>query len=86
MTPSDDDLASEVGQRIQALRSEHETSRAALARICGRDAKTVWRWEHGRALPTGTDLIAISRAFEVTADWLLLGKEAKSRKTGEAAA
>lgn len=70
-----DPQAREVGERIRSLRAEHKTKRAALARLCGRDPKTVWRWEHGLTLVDSASALAICRAYEVSADWLLLGRE-----------
>lgn len=62
-----------VGERVRWLRGKHKVARAALARLCGRDDKTVWRWEHGRALPDTHSVLAICRTYGVSADWLLRG-------------
>lgn len=40
-----------------------------------RDQNQFYRWARGESVPNLTSLIAIAHAFEVSLDWLVLGKE-----------
>ncbi|GLC87524.1 helix-turn-helix domain-containing protein [Lysinibacillus piscis] len=64
-----------IGSRIRFLRGEASISQAKLGKQIGVSAGNVGEWEAGRSKPGADALIALSDFFNVTADWILTGKE-----------
>ena len=62
-----------MGGRIERMRARLGLSTEALAARIGVDEETVRDWERDRAAPGQERLIALSRAFGVTAAWLMEG-------------
>lgn len=66
-----------IGERIKLLRDKHGLSQAAFAKRIGVSAGNVgdWESEKKKSLPGAKAIYAIAKEFDVTADWLLTGKE-----------
>lgn len=60
-----------LGQRISAKRSELGLSQSALGEQLGVSRQSVFKWESDAAIPEIDKLIALSRLFGVSLDWLL---------------
>lgn len=60
-----------LGQRIQALRKQHNLSQEALGEKLGVSRQAVSRWEMDGAVPEVDKLIAMSRLFGVSLDDLM---------------
>lgn len=66
-----------IYERIQYLRKSHNLSQEQLADRLGVSRQAVSKWESRQSLPDIDKIIAISRYFSVSCDWLLTGKETK---------
>ncbi|WP_129724375.1 helix-turn-helix domain-containing protein [Xylanivirga thermophila] len=64
----------DIGERIKMLRKINNISQANLSKKIGVSSGNVGDWERGRAKPGVDALIALIQYFNVSADWLLLGK------------
>jgi transcriptional regulator with XRE-family HTH domain len=62
-----------MGARIAALRREAGMNQAQLARALQVSPSAVGMYEQGRREPSGDTLVALSRIFGVTTDYLLTG-------------
>lgn len=67
-----------LDERIQSLRKRSGLSQEQLAEAIGVSRQAVSRWETGAALPDAMNVLALSRLFGVTADYLLGGGSAPS--------
>lgn len=65
-----------VGDRLRALRERAGLSRSAAEALTGVDRQTLVRYESGSRAPSVLALIALARSYDVTTDWLLLGRRA----------
>lgn len=63
-----------VGQRIRYLRENHDMTRTALANLMNVDRRTLSRWEDDSAAPNPSDIARLSEIFEVSCDYIILGK------------
>ncbi len=79
-----------LAEKIQYMRKKAGLSQEALAEILGVSRQAVSKWETGEAAPEAGKVFALSRAFGVTADWLLSNEglperklEPEAGKTGE---
>lgn len=59
------------GEKLTHLRKREGMSQEDLAAQVGISRQTVSRWELGTAMPDSSNLLAISRLFRVSADYLL---------------
>lgn len=66
--------AEEVGARIKIIRTAHAISQGTLAKICGVVPSAVGNWEQGRARPTLAQAKAIADEFDLTLDYIFLGR------------
>lgn len=64
-----------LGSRIAALRKSAGLSQAALASRIGVSPSAIGMYEQGRREPSGDLLIALSRQFNVSVDYLLTGRK-----------
>lgn len=64
-----------IGQRIKELRVSKKLSQKELAEKLGVSRGNVGDWESEKSKPGADALLALSRFFGVTADWLLSGEE-----------
>ena len=62
-----------LGARIAALRRDAGWSQAELGKRLQVSASAVGMYEQGRREPSGDTLVALSRIFGVTPDYLLTG-------------
>lgn len=68
-----------IGKRIKELRNEIKLSQKELAENIGVSRGNVGDWESEKSKPGADALFSISQFFNVTADWLLSGKESGAR-------
>lgn len=73
-----------LGQRIQALRKEHDLSQEGLGEKLGVSRQAISRWEMDGAVPEVDKLIAMGKLFGVSVDHLL-GVEAPAAEENAAA-
>ena len=64
-----------IGERIRYLRKTRKLSMAELGEAIGTDSGNIGNWENNRRIPGGNFIIALSRYFNVSTDWILTGKE-----------
>ena len=75
-----------LGARIAALRRAAGWSQGELAQILQVSPSAVGMYEQGRREPSAEILVALSRAFHVTIDYLLTGSPAPEElQTAESA-
>ena len=60
-----------LGDKLRDLRNERNLSQAQLAKRIGVTSSTIALYETGERLPSLPRLIALSRSFGVTTDYLL---------------
>lgn len=63
-----------VGQRIAFLRSRNSMTQRELARRLSLSPSAVGMYEQGRRQPSGELIVALSKVFSVSADYLLTGE------------
>lgn len=64
-----------LAHRIAMLRQKENMSQAQLANLLNISASTVGMYEQGRRTPNLDTLVAMSKAFHVSLDYLITGKE-----------
>ncbi|QHQ59616.1 helix-turn-helix domain-containing protein [Anaerocolumna sedimenticola] len=64
-----------IGERIRYERMTHKMSMQALANVLGKSKGNISEYEKGKYEPSAQTVIALSRIFNVSADWLLTGEE-----------
>ena len=67
--------AGTIGARIGLARKSSKLTLQQLGSILGVNHTSVWKWEHGKALPELTDLARLADALAVSVDHLLRGEE-----------
>ena len=60
-----------LAEKIVTLRKQNGLSQEALAEHVGVSRQAVSRWEMGTALPDASNLLQLSKLFEVSTDYLL---------------
>ena len=70
-----------IGERIKHLRNKKGLSMAGLEKAINAATGNVNNWEKNRRIPSGNNIIALSRYFNVSTDWLLTGKESRFTET-----
>ena len=60
-----------IGTRIAQKRKEHHWSQEALGDLLGVSRQAIYKWESDTALPEIEKLLALSKLFGVSVDWLL---------------
>ncbi len=70
-------------QRLYELRKNAGLSQEELAGLLGVTRQAVQKWEAGASRPDMDNLVALSRHFGVTLDWLIIGKEEERRSGGD---
>lgn len=63
----------DLAQRIQHLRKEKGLSQEELAEALGVSRQAVSKWESAQSTPDVEKIVAMSRYFAVTTDYLLMG-------------
>ncbi len=69
-----------LGARIATLRRAANLSQGALARRLQVSASAIGMYEQGRREPSAEILVALSRIFGVTVDYLLTGQASKQEQ------
>lgn len=64
-----------IGERIRYKRMTHKMSMQVLADALGKSKGNISDYEKGKYEPSAQTVIALSRIFNVSADWILTGKE-----------
>jgi len=59
------------GEKLYQLRTERKMSQEALARKLGVSWQAISRWELGEVVPDTVNVLAVSRLFHVSVDFLL---------------
>ncbi len=73
-----------VGQRLKQKRKALGLTQTVLAKTLGVGQDQIARWEGGVYTPSREQIVALSRALNVTTDWLLgMTRENETRLTGE---
>lgn len=65
----------ELNERIIQARKQAGLTQEQLGEKLGVSRQAVSKWESGQANPDVTYIIAMCRLFDVSADWLLFGKD-----------
>lgn len=73
----------EFGEFLYKLRKEKGMTQAELAVLLGVTNKAVSKWETGEAMPETSQLVPLSRIFNVTVDELLDGKREEGHGDSE---
>ena len=73
-----------LGERIRELRRSKGLSQEELAGRTGVSRQAVSKWEMDQSLPELDKLLALSRFFQVSADYLLKGEERAQPKKADA--
>lgn len=60
-----------IGQKIRNTRIEQNISQESLAELVDVSRQTVSKWENGAAYPSGENLTALSRIFNIPMDALV---------------
>ena len=68
---SDSERRKRFGARIKVMRNLRGLTQTKLAEMLGITPQAIAAFERGRAEPSLKSLIGLSRALEVTTDWLL---------------
>ena len=61
----------QIGERLRELRIENKLSQAELGAILSTSQDTISLWEKGKSLPSAEFLIALSKFFSVSTDYIL---------------
>lgn len=72
-------LMKQFGRRLRKLRTDKGLSQADLARLAKTHPMQVGKYERGESFPAVETLVALSRALEVSVDYLLTGDEEPRR-------
>ena len=64
-----------IGKRIKEIRVERGLSQQRMGEILSVSQDTVSLWEKGKSVPTAEFLIAISKSFDVSVDYILCLKD-----------
>lgn len=72
-------LMKQFGRRLRKLRTDKGLSQADLARLAKTHPMQVGKYERGESFPAVETLVALSRALEVSVDYLLTGDEEPHR-------
>ena len=68
---------SSIAERIYYLRIKNELSKSAFGKKLGGSHTMVAKWENGKTIPAGPQLIKIFEVFHVEPNFILLGLEPK---------
>lgn len=69
-----------IGEKIVSLRKSKGISQIEFSEMIGVSRQSVSKWESGESLPDTDKILAISRLFEVSTDWLLKDEEEINQK------
>nr|WP_308627655.1 helix-turn-helix transcriptional regulator [uncultured Eisenbergiella sp.] len=69
-----------LGEKLQYLRKEKGISQEQLAEQMTISRQAISKWELDTSIPDVENIIQISKLFDVTTDWLLMGDSAFPEK------
>ena len=72
----------EIGTRIQELRKKKNISQEELANVMNISRQAVSKWESNLSAPDIEKIIDLCEYFQVSADYLLMGKETSKKLEG----
>ena len=72
-----------MAERLQRLRKEHHFSQEQLAEKLQVSRQAVSKWENGQTAPDLNNIITMSNLYEVTTDYILIGKERSPKENRE---
>lgn len=64
-----------IGERIKYLRTTKNVSLQELADVIGKSKSNIHGYENNSYEPSAQTIIALCKFFDISSDWLLLGKE-----------
>lgn len=67
----------DIGQRIKMIRKKNNKTQKELGELIDLKPSTITLMEQGKSKLTIESLIIICKEYNVSADWILFGKEAK---------
>ena len=75
-------LDKSVGERIMILRNERGYTRKTLAELAGISSKFLYEIESGKKGFSAVTLMKLSKALNVSMDYIMAGKDMKSSEDG----
>lgn len=72
-----------IGYRIKQRRKELHLTQVDIKNMTKISNGNLSEMENGNTLPSASALIALSRALEVSTDWILFGEDSKSDNLSE---
>lgn len=63
-----------LGERLRVARARARFTMADLAIVCDCTPQAVMKWEADKAMPDSRKFLAICRALDVSAEWLMAGE------------
>ena len=73
----------DMNERIRKIRMDNGLSQDQFADKLGVSRQAVSKWENGQTAPDLDNIIAMSNLYEVTTDYILIGRERSSKENGE---
>lgn len=71
----------EISERLQQLRKDSNYSQEQLADMLGVSRQAISKWESGQANPDLNNIIKLTQIYNVSADYILMGKETVKEPT-----
>jgi transcriptional regulator with XRE-family HTH domain len=81
----DPQVMREIGSRVREIRTRTEHSMESFAAMIDSTSATISNIENGKSVPSGAILMKISKAYSVSADWILHGETKEQEHLKEAA-
>lgn len=72
-----------LSDRLQALRKSHNLSQEQLAEKLDVSRQAISKWESGQANPDINNILKLSNIYEVSTDYILMGKELDNQIVNE---
>ncbi len=69
-----------IGERIKALREEHNISQETMSYEINVSRQTISKWENDSVLPDSNNISVLCKYFDVSADYLINGIEYNKEK------
>lgn len=64
-----------ISHRIKARRKELKLTQVQIKELCGISNGNLSDFENGKKIPSANALIALSKALQVSTDWILKGED-----------
>ncbi len=72
-----------IGSRIKKLREERNISQETMSYEINVSRQTISKWENDSVLPDSNNISVLCKYFDVSADYLINGKESKHESINE---